>query len=144
MADQHVDRCIRAAVGCVAHTVALEHGAGARVGVHMAKPGDIHLHTPPTQPHGVAVEYIIIGEIRKAMALCWAAIDTDKCKLLSRWYLIPHLTARICSCSYSDHARSVSLGLHSPLSELSHGSVADETSNDGHHCHYTYRASLAT
>ncbi len=44
MADKHVDRCIGGAIGRVAHTVALEHGARARVRVHMAEPGHIHLH----------------------------------------------------------------------------------------------------
>ena len=50
MANEEVDRGVGRAVLSKAHAVALEHRAGARVGVHMPVPGGIHLgHIKPVK-----------------------------------------------------------------------------------------------
>ena len=59
MANEKVHRGVGGAVRGEAHAVALEHGAGARVGVHMPVPGGIHLRQH--QSHSKAAHTICLA-----------------------------------------------------------------------------------
>ena len=48
MANQQMHRGVGCAILCKAHAVALEHWAGARVGVHMTIPRGINLQAAVT------------------------------------------------------------------------------------------------
>ena len=57
MADEEVHRGVGRAILGKAQAVALEHRAGARVGVHMPIPGGIHLRPHQTCSDAAHVQY---------------------------------------------------------------------------------------